>query len=150
MSRKGFAWIISMVTVLILLGISGCMVAAVEATNSVYNHVRGDLLGIIPYQVEQVLPAAVTVIQELGGYDLADQESDFLEASITAYDQRSRKVQIDLSRTGSNQTEIQIRIGMMGDKLDSTMIFNRIMNQLSKQNMQTPASLDRVKRTSAL
>ena len=119
--------------ILFVFSLSGCGTAVFEAGHCAYNHIRGDLLGIVPYQVEQVIPATTTVIKDLEGYDLAKQESDFLNAQIIAYDKESRKVQVDLSRTGENQTEIQIRIGLMGDKLESSMIFNCIVNKLSKE-----------------
>ncbi|MBL7215760.1 MAG: DUF3568 family protein [Phycisphaerae bacterium] len=133
MNTKRSQLIIKTLTVLLVFGLSGCGATVFEAGHCAYNHIRGDLLGIVPYQVEQVFPAAANVIKELEGYDLAEQQSDFLNAHIIAYDKQSRKVQIDLSRTEENQTKIQIRIGAMGDKLESSMIFNYVVNKLSKE-----------------
>ena len=134
MNVKRAKLIIRNLAILLLFGFSGCGMTAIEATHCAYNHLRGDLLGIVPYHVEQVLPTAVNVIKELDGYDLGEQQSNFLNAFVIAYDEDSRKVQIDLSRTEDNQTKIQIRIGVIGDKLKSTMIFNQIVNQLSNED----------------
>ncbi len=131
-SKRGML-VIKSLAVLLVLVLSGCGATIFEAGHCAYNHIRGDLLGIVPYQVEQVSPAAVNVIKELEGYDLAEQKSNFLNTQIVAYDKRSRKVQIDLSRTDENQTKIQIRIGAIGDKLESSMIFNYVVNKLSKE-----------------
>ena len=125
--------ITGLVVTCLLFPVWGCGVTVVQATHTAYNHVRGDLVGIVPYQIDEVLPAVVTVIKRIDGYDLASQQSDFLNAQVLAYDDASRQVKIDLSRTENNQTKLQIRIGLIGDKLKSSMIFNRIIDRLSEQ-----------------
>jgi len=135
MNAKKKLFIFKHLAVILVLGLSGCGATVFEAGHCAYNHIRGDFLGIVPYRVEQVYPVTTSVIQELEGYDLAEQESDFLNTHVVAYDKESRKVQIDLSRTEENQTKIQIRIGAMGDKLESSMIFNYMINKLSKEGL---------------
>ena len=133
MNTKRYQLVLKSLIVPLLFVFSGCGAAVIETTHYAYNHIRGDLVGIVPYQIEQVFPVTAAVVKELDGYDLVRQQSDFLNARVTAYDEESRKVQIDLSRTEHNQTKIQIRIGWIGDKIQSSMIFNYIVNQLSKQ-----------------
>ena len=124
-----------------LLGLTaGCALTVAQAAHSAYDHVRGDLMGIVPYPLESVIPAAARVIQEREGYDLSDRSASYLDASFVAYDNQARKVCLDLSRTDENQTKIQIRIGMVGDRLESSMLFSQIVNKLAQTARKNPAT----------
>lgn len=113
--------------------IQGCTVAIVGAGEQAYSHLRGDFMGIVPEPLEKVHRASVKAISDLDGYDMADQNINILDGHITAYDPQARKVQIKLKKTEHNQTEVSIRIGAVGNKIESVYIYDRIQYYLKEK-----------------
>ena len=110
--------------------LEGCTAAIVAAGEQAYCHIRGDLVGITPAPLEQVYPASVRAIESLESYDMAEHNLNTISGYIVAYDSNARKVQIDLSKTEHNQTRISIRIGAIGDKLESVYIYDQIQHHI--------------------
>lgn len=71
---------------------SGCSSMIIDAGNRTYNHLRGDLLGVVPGKLPEVYTATVTAVETL----------------------------------------IQIRIGLIGDKVESEMIYDHIKKYLPR------------------
>jgi len=126
----------------VLIGVSGiiplcffwgCTAAVVGMGESAYNHVRGDFLGIIPESLDKVYSASLDAIRGTTKYQIIERELNAIAANITAYDSQSRKTTISLTRTEHDQTQIQIRIGLAGDKLQSTYLYDRIRQTLKDQ-----------------
>jgi hypothetical protein len=113
-----------------LVIIQGCTAVVVGAGEQAYSHIRGDLLGIIPEPLEKAYPASVEAVKNLEGYDITEQNVNILNGYIIAYDSNARKVQIDLKKTEHNQTQVSIRIGAVGSKLESVHIYDRIQYYL--------------------
>lgn len=122
--------LLKMGLILSLLTANGCASLAVEASSKVYNHLRGDLLAIVPDTLPDAYLASVTAVEKLSGFNLIDKNLNCLNGHITAYDAVDRKVHVDLFRTECDQTRVQIRIGMIGDNVESVMIYDHI-----KKNM---------------
>jgi len=57
--------ILKITLILIILTATGCTFMVVEAGNRTYNHLRGDLLGIVPNKLPDVYAATVTAIEKL-------------------------------------------------------------------------------------
>lgn len=112
--------------------LQGCTVAVIGAGEQVYSHVRGDLQGITPEPLESVYPASVEAIKSLQDYNMVEQNVNVLSGQIVAYDPEARKVQIDLKKTEHDQTEVTIRIGVLGNKLESVYIYDRIRHYLKE------------------
>ena len=129
---KRYERICKMIAVLPAVLLSGCTAAVIGVGEQAYNHVRGDLLGIVAEPLEQVYSASVEALKQLDGYEISKQEINIIEGNVTAYDPTARKVVIDLSKTEHDQTRIQIRIGLFGDKLESTYLYDRIQESLKK------------------
>ncbi len=110
--------------------LEGCTAAVMGAGEQAYSHLRGDLLGIVPEPLEEAYPASLKAVKSLEGYDLTGSEVNTLAGQITAYGPNARKVQVDLSRTDHNQTRVSIRIGLIGDKVRSVQIYDRIQHYL--------------------
>ena len=113
----------------------GCTVAVIGAGEQVYSHMRGDLQGIAPEPLERVYPAAVEAVKSLQHYNIVEQNVNILSGQIVAYDPEARKVQIDLKKTEHDQTEVTIRIGVLGNKIESVYIYDRIQHYLKGKSI---------------
>ena len=122
--------IFKVILILTMLAATGCTSMVVKAGNRTYNHLRGDLLGIVPDKLPDVYTATITAVEKLSGFDMTEKELNSLNGHIIAYDDNARKVRVDLSRTEQDQTRVQIRIGMIGDKVESVMIYDHIKKYL--------------------
>ena len=112
---------------------AGCTSVAADVGEKAYTHLRGDLLAVVPDSLEEVYPAAVAAMESLEGYDVAEKNLNVIGGLVVAYDEQARKVRIELSKTENNQTAISIRIGAVGDKVESVRIYDSIQYYL-RQN----------------
>lgn len=110
--------------------LQGCSVAIVGAGEKAYSHIRGDFLGIVQEPLEKTYSASVKAMENLEGYDISEENINTLGGYIVAYDTKARKVQIDLKKTEHDQTQVSIRIGFLGSKLESVHIYDRIQHYL--------------------
>ena len=130
--RKRHKWIWTLIIACLPVCFSGCTAAVLSVGERAYNHVRGDLLGIVAQPLDHVYAAAAQAVGHMDGYEIGDQEINAIDGSVTAYDPKARKVVISLSRTQHDQTRIQIRIGLIGDKYESIQIYDRIQQSLKE------------------
>lgn len=114
-----------------LFFLAGCVTAVTETCRLSYNHLRGDLLSILPERLEDTYNASVAALDSLKGYNMSVKSINTLNAEIIAYDQKARKVLVKLERTEYDQTKIQIRIGIIGDKIESIKIYDSIKTYLN-------------------
>ena len=127
-NRKLTVPIVLILNLLIYAG--GCTAVVLEAWNQAYTHLRGDLLGIVPDKLPDSYKAAIVAMGDLSDFHIAEKDLNTLSGHIEAYDKEAREVVIDLFRTEHDQTRIQIRIGLTGDKLESVMIYDHIKKHL--------------------
>jgi len=114
----------------LLIYAGGCTAVVLEAGNQAYSHLRGDLLGIVPDKLPDSYEASIMAMGDLSDFHIAEKNLNTINGHIVAYDKEARKVLIDLFRTEHDQTRIQIRIGLAGDKLESVMIYDHITKHL--------------------
>lgn len=127
-NRKLTVRIVLILNLIIYAG--GCTAVVLEAGNQAYTHLRGDLLGIVPDKLPDSYKASIMAMGDLSDFHIAEKNLNTLKGHIVAYDKEAREVLIDLFRTEHDQTRIQIRIGLTGDKLESVMIYDHIKKYL--------------------
>lgn len=130
--KKSHKWIWTIIIACLPVCFSGCTAAVLGVGESAYNHLRGDLLGIVSQPLDPVYAAAVDAVGHMDGYEISEREINAIEGNVTAYDPKARKVTIALFRTENNQTRIQIRIGLIGDKYESVQLYDRIRQSLKE------------------
>lgn len=109
---------------------SGCTEMAIVAGEKAYAHLRGDLLGIIPEKLDNVYAASLEAATQLDNYQVIDHKLTAVNGTITAYDGDAEKTTIELTRTETDGTQVQIRIGAFGDKIKSVYLYDCIQRQL--------------------
>jgi hypothetical protein len=106
--------------------VSGCTTVAIETGKVVYTHLRGDFVGVISEKLPDVYSASVSAFSKKPGFSIEKKEINTLNGLIIGRDDCDRQVQVDLIRTEYDQTRIQIRIGVLGDKVESVMIYDNV------------------------
>lgn len=109
---------------------SGCTEMVILAGEKAYAHLRGDLLGIIPEKLDTVYAASLEAATHLDHYQVLDHKLTAINGTITALDRDAEKTTIELTRTETDGTQVQIRIGAFGDKIKSVYLYDSIQRQL--------------------
>jgi hypothetical protein len=137
MSRcNRFILIAIMVSMLFTAG--GCTTVAFEASKVVYTHLRGDFVGIISEKLPDVYSASLSALSKKSGFKIDKKEINTLTCRIIAHDDTKRQIQLDLFRTEYDQTRIQIRIGSLGDKIESVAIYDNVKKYLDIKKNTNP------------
>jgi hypothetical protein len=110
--------------------LTGCTEMVVLAGEKAYNHIRGDFLGIVPEKLDDVYTASLEAATHLDEYQVTEHQLTAINGTIMAFDGDARKTTIQLSKTENDQTQIQIRIGVWGDKIKSVYIYDCIRQRL--------------------
>jgi hypothetical protein len=110
---------------------SGCTEMVILAGEKAYAHLRGDLLGVIPEKLDKVYAASLEAATHLDHYQVLDYKLTAINGTITALDRDAEKTTIELTRTETDGTQIQIRIGAFGDKIKSVYLYDSIRQQLN-------------------
>jgi hypothetical protein len=95
-----------------------------------YNHLRGDFMDIVPNKLDDVYTASLEAAKRMDHHQVVDHQLTAIGGTVTAIDENARTTTITLSKTENDQTQIQIRIGIIGDKLRSSHIYDCIQEQL--------------------
>jgi hypothetical protein len=118
----------------ILLGLfillPGCTELIIVAGEKAYTHLRGDFMGIVPDKLDNVYTASMEAAAHMDDYQVLDHRLTAINGEITALDDNAEKTTIILSKTETDQTQIQIRIGAFGDKIKSVHIYDCIQLHL--------------------
>ena len=113
-----------------LVGLGGCaaVAAGAMAGGGTYAYVTGWGTATYNVDLDRAYDAALDACDDL---DLLvqEQERHLSDAEITAKD-GDRTVWIDLDSEGVRTTKIGVRVGVMGDKVASERIHDRIARQL--------------------
>ena len=111
---------------LLLPGLTGCIVVAAGAAGAgVVAYVRGELDTTIAEDYNSVVNATRAAIKDLEFAKVTDNK-DALKAVLVARTALDKKIEINLSNSGKNLTNIKIRVGLIGDEALSHAILEKI------------------------
>lgn len=109
---------------------SGCVIVAAGAAGAgTVAYVRGELEASVPTGLAKASAAARAAIEQLKLIKISDKE-DSLSCVIIARTADDKKIEIKLSSVGDGISKVQIRVGVFGDKVVSTAVFDRIKANL--------------------
>ena len=109
--------------------INGCTAILLGGGDEMAGNIRGDLVAMMEEDMKAVYNASLKALNELE-MDVASKEINGLESKIVAYNSEAKKVEITLKRTEYDYTKLRIRIGILGDKMQSVMIYDWIKKNL--------------------
>ena len=108
-----------------LIALPGCIAVAVGAGAGVVAYVRGDLETTLATDYNPVVDATRGALKQLEFVKVSDNKDAF-KAVIVARTALDKKVEISLTNTGKNLTNIKIRVGVFGDEQISLAILEKI------------------------
>jgi len=112
----------------VLLG--GCMLAAVGAgAAGTVAYVKGDLEAVEAKKLDTVYDATKKALEQLE-LSVSVDTKDKISATIIARDSSDKKITVKLSAATEDSTNISIRCGTFGDETKSTMVYNKIRENL--------------------
>jgi hypothetical protein len=112
-----------------LAGLTGCVVAAAGAGAGAVAYAYGELDSNLPHEYNDVVKATRAAITDLEFAKVSDNK-DALKAVIIARTALDKKVEITISNSGKQLTNIKIRIGTFGDQKLSMSILDKIKANL--------------------
>ena len=115
---------------LALCGLSGCaaMAAGAMAGGGTYAYISGWGTQVYNVELDEAYDAAIDACEALD-LTLGKRERHLSDAEIEAMD-GDTSVWIDLESTGVRVTEIAVRVGVVGDKIASERVHDRISKEL--------------------
>jgi hypothetical protein len=127
-------WIVSLVMGAFL--ISGCAAAliggaAVGAGSGTYFYINGELKTDYYYSFDDLWSACQKTIADMRGLDVQPAK-EIGNGKITAVI-NDEKVQMAVTYKAKNVTTVSIRIGLIGNKLSSQLIHDKILDNLVKK-----------------
>jgi len=116
--------------------ISGCAVAwvggtALVAGSGTYVYISGDMKTDYYHSFETTWTACQKTVADMRGLDVLP-EKEIGNGSISAFI-NDEKVRIDVTYKAKNVTTVSVRVGLIGNKLSSQMIHDRIGDNLAKK-----------------
>jgi hypothetical protein len=125
--------------VLLLVGtflISGCGAlllggAAVGASSGTYFYINGEMKTDYYYSFDSTWNACQKTVADMRGLDVLP-EKEIGKGKITAVID-DEKVQLLVTYKAKNVTTVSVRVGMIGNKLSSQLIHDRIGDNLIKK-----------------
>jgi len=110
--------------------LTGCIVAAVGAgAAGTVAYVKGDLETIESKKLEVVHEATVKALKDLE-LSISQDTKDKMAATVIARDSQDKKVTVKLTAVTDESTNISIRFGTFGNEAKSTMVYNKIKENL--------------------
>ena len=114
------------------VSLSGCVVAAVGAgVVGTVAYVTGDLEAVEARKLDEVHDATLEAMKALDLH-VTKQTKDALSAVIVARDAQDKKITVKLNATGSEVTELSIRVGAFGNEEKSRLIYKEIRRNLRR------------------
>lgn len=115
--------ILVMLLVTLAVCLSGCLAEAVGS--------GGNLEVIRAERITEVYEASRKAVGQLE-YLIVDSRKDATSANVTARDSKDHKVTVNLKATPEGPTAISIHVGTWGDQTQSTVIWNKIKENLEQ------------------
>ena len=132
--RKRINWV-----VLLIMGvfmISGCELAligvgAVGAGSGTYFYINGEMKTDYYHSFDATWSACQKSVADMRGLDV-EQEKEIGNGKIMAV-VNDEKVKIEVLYKAKNVTTVSIRVGLIGDKLSSQLIHDKIGGNLARK-----------------
>lgn len=133
MSRQK-SWLLVLILAVFL--ISGCAPlvvggAVVSATSGTYYYINGELKTDYNYPFDTVWSACEKTIADMRGVDV-DPIKEIGTGTISAMIE-SEKVNFAIHYKAKNVTSVAIRVGLVGNKLSSQLLHDKISENLAKK-----------------
>ena len=110
--------------------LTGCIIAAVGAgAAGTVAYVKGDLEVIESKKLDVVYDATKKALKDLE-LSISQDTKDQIGATVIARDSQDKKVTVKLTAVTDESTEISIRFGTFGNEAKSTMVYNKIKENL--------------------
>jgi hypothetical protein len=120
------------------LSVPGCTTYRDPATGAEATYIFETLKARLNLEIGPVYAAAEKAVQELH-LRLMRQAEDGISAEIRAIDSHYQTVDIRLAALPQGRTLLTIRVGVIGDKDKSIVLFEQIMRNLSQAEQQAAA-----------
>ena len=127
-------WLAGLVSAVIL--ISGCTAAlvggaAVGAGSGTYFYINGEMKTDYYHSFDAVWSATEKTVAEMRGLEV-QPEKEIGKGKITAVIEEE-KVQIAVTYKAKNVTTVSVRVGLLGNRLSSQLIHDKIADNLAKR-----------------
>lgn len=124
-----------MVCLFVLFLLSGCAAlvvggAAVGAGTGTYFYINGELKTDYIASFDKVWNACEKTVADMRGTEVQPVK-EIAKGTITATI-NDEKVKFEITYRAKNQTTVGIRVGLVGNKLSSQLLHDRIADNLSK------------------
>jgi hypothetical protein len=123
--NRNIILLIALLPAIGLLAIGCASVETVGDSNSMGVYKVGSLKGVENSDIDSVFKAAEKAIERLRLSEI-EKNQDKLSGTIVARDSQDKKIIIEIKATPENTTQISIRVGSMGDKRKSMLIYQKI------------------------
>ncbi|WP_018124791.1 DUF3568 family protein [Desulfovibrio oxyclinae] len=122
--------VLAMMLLLSAVAVTGCgaIIAGTAAATGTYVYVDGQAKADYRASLGRTYDASLAACRSLG-MNITGQEIDGDSASISA-DYRGDTIWIRLSLEGDNFTQVSVRVGLLGDKVQSRRIHDSIAANL--------------------
>jgi hypothetical protein len=127
-------WIVFLVMGAFLISGCGALLiggAAVGAGSGTYFYINGEMKTDYYYSFETTWNACQKTVADMRGLDVLP-EKEIGKGKITAMIE-DEKVQISVAYKAKNVTTVSIRVGLIGNKLSSQLIHDKIGDNLFKK-----------------
>jgi len=110
--------------------LTGCIIAAVGAgAAGTVAYVKGDLEATESKKLDVVYDATKKALTDLE-LSISQDTKDQMGATVIARDSQDRKATVKLTAVTDESTAISIRFGTFGNEAKSTMVYNKIKENL--------------------
>ena len=120
---------------LLCLCLSGCAPVAflvgAAAGISGYKYYEGALIVVYHAPYERTWDATLGALKEMG-FEIEEKERELSKSRIKARPANDKPVTLNIKYISSDETEVTIRVGIMGDKKASEVIKENIRKKLFK------------------
>lgn len=105
------------------------LVVAGSAAGSTFVYLNGELETQEDASLDKIYSAAVRASDKMN-FSIQEKSKDGLTGRIYAKGAQDKDIYINMKSLDDNQTEIRIRIGILGDEVMSKRIHKEIMKQM--------------------
>jgi Protein of unknown function (DUF3568). len=132
LKRKIFCLLISLFALFLFSGCAALVVggAAVGASTGTYFYVNGELKNDYFAPFDKVWSSCEKTVADMRGIEVAPVK-EIAQGRITTVI-NDEKVKFDITYRSKNQTTVAIRVGLMGNKLSSQLLHDKIAENLAK------------------
>lgn len=123
-----------------LLAFAGCSSVPMDATGDTRaTFVAGEFRALVNATAPATARATSEAFRQLGLFEIQNELGTF-EASLAARTPRDERVRISIKEVNSRQTQVGIRVSVVGDRDYSQKLFEQIDKNLAGSGGTTPAA----------